>query len=147
MRIANYLKIDFGTIFDIGIDIKLVEICLKLFLFARHKQKEKEYTLKMSQAIWAKGVDIEKEENQRLILKECGLSFDEYVNEFEPNYLKKDEHIKMTEDNLKKLYDAKNWGVPSIQFRNRCVWGQDRMWALSQEYASVFDEETKAAKL
>ena len=59
VRIANQLGMPYGSIFDVGVDIKMVEICLKLFMFAQHQNKEKEYTLAMATAIWANGVDIE----------------------------------------------------------------------------------------
>ena len=45
----------------------------------------------------------------------------------------------MTDNNLKALNDTGNWGVPSMQIGSRCVWGQDRIWALSKEYKYIFE--------
>lgn len=137
-RIATYLNIPFGSIFDIGIDIKLVELCLKVFLFALSKGKEKEYTLNISKAIWAQGIDIEIQRNLDKILKESGLSLMEYSKEYEPKYLKNNEHLQMAEENVNALHDTGNWGVPSLEFKSRCCWGQDRIWALSEKYVKTF---------
>ena len=89
----------YGSIFDVGVDIKLVEICLKLFLFAKHRGREKEYTLAMATAIWANGVNIEDRGNVDKLLRECGLGIVEYA-EYERNHITKNEHIWMTEQNL-----------------------------------------------
>ena len=120
----------YGSIFDVGVDIKLVEICLKLFLFAKHRGREKEYTLAVATAIWAHGVNIEDRGNVDKLLRECGLSMMEYA-EFERNHITKNEHILMTEHNLASLHETGNWGVPSIQLGDTCVWGQDRLWAFA----------------
>ncbi len=131
MRIAQDLGMPFGTIFDVGVDISLVEICLKLFLFAKHEGKEKEYTLAMASAIWADGVDIEDKGNVERMLKGCGLSMVQY-KEYEQEHLQNNEHILMTQRNLESLHETGNWGVPSIQIGSTCVWGQDRLWAFAR---------------
>lgn len=130
VRIANELGMPFGSIFDVGVDIQIIEICLKMFMFAQHEHKEKEYTLKMATAIWAHGVDVEHTENAKKLLMECGLSWQRYT-EYERENITKNEHIAMTERNLAALQETGNWGVPSIQIGDVCVWGQDRLWAFA----------------
>eukprot|EP01084_Bolivina_argentea_P089701 161808_1 len=138
-RIAKLLNIKYGCIFDVGLDIKYIKYCFRLFLYARHKGKEKELTLELGKYTWAYGIDMTKVENVEKIFNHCGLNWNDYKNKYEGKYLNND-YMKEMENNLNDLYDAGNWGVPSIQYKNRCVWGQDRLWGLSDGYVKEFPD-------
>eukprot|EP01083_Nonionella_stella_P053048 140521_1 len=138
-RCAEFLGIPFGSVFDVGLDLNLIELCLKLFLYAKSKGKERQFTLEIAKCIWCKGKNISKEETIRKIFTKCGaLNYDEYRNEYQIKYLNANQHLKMAETNLNDLYSTGNWGVPTMQLDDRSVWGQDRLWALFPQYVNQF---------
>ena len=128
-REAKKHGIAFGKICDpIG---NGVERCLAIYAYAKKENKEQEYLLSVCKGIWSEGVDVASDDLSKLV-ERAGLSWPTAQNYLQEEQSPIDNWQRWTETNRKDLFDQGIWGVPSYQYGDTVVWGQDRLWAIEQ---------------
>lgn len=127
-REANRYGIPFGKICDpLG---EGVELCMALFTYAKQQGKDKDFILRVSAGIWSQGLDVSKTSTMKKIIKEIGLDWSQAEK-----YIGQD-WKPMAQKNSKDLEAIGLWGVPSFQYGDLVIWGQDRLWALEDAILS-----------
>ena len=133
-REAHLNGIAFGKICDpLGSG---VERCLAIFSYAKEQSREREYLLSVCKGIWSEGVDVASNDLGKLV-ERAGLDWptaQTYFQTKQPHY---NDWRVWTEKNRKDLSKRGIWGVPSYQYGELVVWGQDRIWAIEQAIAGT----------
>ena len=124
-READFFQLDFGHIADpLG---QGVERCYALFNYVKAQGKANLFMLNFMQAVWTKGIRSETDKGMQKIIEQTGLNWQEAKT-----HLNGQQWHTWAEDNLKSLYDIGLWGVPSFQYQDTCVFGQDKLFFIEQ---------------
>ena len=123
-REAQKLGIDYGWVADpLG---EGVNRCYSLFNYAQSQGKETEYLLNYAQAVNAQGIHSDTDEGLKLIVERSGLDW-----AHAQTLLKQPERDQQwqgwAEDNRQQMLALGSWGVPTYQYGDLVLWGQDRV--------------------
>lgn len=128
-REANKLGIDYGFVADpLGAG---VERCYALFEYAKQEGKATEYLLSYSRGVNAEGLMSETDKGLKIIVERAGLNWQQAKS-----ILQDQEQCNSWQDwaqeHQDELQQLGQWGVPTMQYGNTVVWGQDRIWLIEQ---------------
>tara|TARA_B110000046_G_scaffold42131_1_gene46714 strand:- start:2538 stop:3953 length:1416 start_codon:yes stop_codon:yes gene_type:complete len=128
-REAQKLGIDYGWVADpLG---EGVNRCYSLFKYAQSKGVEIEYLLNYAQAVNAQGVHSDTDEGLKLIVERTGLDW-----AYAQTLLKQSDRDKQwqgwAEGNRQQMLALGSWGVPTYQYGDLVLWGQDRVGLIEQ---------------
>jgi len=122
-REAQKLGIDYGFVADpLG---KGVERCYALFTYAQSLGCEQSYLLNYAQAVNAQGIHSDTDEGLKIIVERSGMDWSKaktILSEPE-SYTAWQE---WAEDNRQQMIALGSWGVPTFQYDDLVLWGQDR---------------------
>lgn len=125
LREAKKYGIPYGKVADpLG---KGVINCYALWEWAEQQGKGVLFLNAFSTAVNAEGIRADTQAGLKLICERCELNYDDACLQ-----LTSDSWKKWAKQNQSDLYDAGMWGVPTIQYKNTLVWGQDRIWRIEQ---------------
>ena len=130
-REARRNGVPFGPIADpVG---KPVERGYSLLPWAIDQGRGIEYFRSFMTLVFSQAVDAGADRGLRKIVEAAGLDWAEARRHVDdPAW--RDE----AERNREELFDLGLWGVPSFRVGSVAVWGQDRLWALEDEYRRLF---------
>jgi 2-hydroxychromene-2-carboxylate isomerase len=122
-REAEKLNIDYGFVADpLG---EGVNRCYALFKYAQAAGKETDYLLNYAQAVNAQGIRSETDVGLRQIVERTGLDWSHAKQ-----LLQQADRDKLwqiwAEDNREEMVALGSWGVPTFQYGDLILWGQDR---------------------
>jgi len=117
-----------------------VERAMGIFMYAMGEGKTREYLLSITRGVWAEGRDISDDKDMQLLIERADLDWD-----IASQYMYDEAWQPMAEQNRADLNRLGLWGVPSFQFGDLAIWGQDRLWLLEQKICDLADE-SQAAK-
>jgi 2-hydroxychromene-2-carboxylate isomerase len=128
-REAQKLGVDYGWVADpLG---EGVNRCYSLFNYAQSQGKETEYLLNYAQAVNAQGIHSDTDEGLKMIVERSGLDW-----AHAQTLLKQPERDQQwqgwAEDNRQKMLALGSWGVPTYQYGDLVLWGQDRVGLIEQ---------------
>lgn len=124
-REAKSLDIPFGKIADpLG---KGVERCYALYEYAASKKLAVEFLLTYAESVWSKGICSETDSGLKYIIEKTGLDWLEAKKHINDSSWK-----SWAQSNLLELYQHNKWGVPSLNYENLTVFGQDRLLQIQQ---------------
>lgn len=122
-REANKLGIDYGYVADpLG---KGVEHCYTLFEYAKSLGKENNYLLQYAQAVNAQGIHSETYQGLEVIAKRSGLDWSHCLSLLQQPDANEKWQI-WAEENRQEMVALGSWGVPTFQYGDCVLWGQDR---------------------
>ena len=131
-REAQHLDMPYGKFADpVG---RGVERCMAVFGYAQQEKREREFLLHVTEAIWAKGIDVATDEGMRMVTGRCGLFWPDVAAVMET-----DDWRAVAEDNRESMMDLGCWGVPTLRLGEQVVWGQDRVWLLARHIEEQCD--------
>ncbi|KIC42857.1 hypothetical protein RA27_05885 [Ruegeria sp. ANG-R] len=123
-REARRLGIPFGRICDpLGTG---VERGYALFDYADSQGRLAAYCSTFMRSVWSAGVDAATDKGLSRIVAESGLDW-----RVAQPLLSNTDWRDRVETNQNRLQDIGLWGVPSFRVGGESVWGQDRLWAVS----------------
>ena len=126
-REAKRNGVRFGPVSDpVG---KPVERGYALLPWAIEQGRGIEYFRSFMTLVWSQAVDAGSDRGLRRIVEEAGLDWAQGRG-----YLGDPAWREETERNREELFDLGLWGVPSFLVGSVAVWGQDRLWAVEDEY-------------
>lgn len=124
-REAERLGIPFAPVCDpIGPGI---EYCLAIYPYAEQAGHAHTYLQAISEGIWSQGADVSQHKVLAQLVRRAGLQWSEAQS-----YLKNRSWQTSVQQNHQELESLGLWGVPSFSYRNKALWGQDRIWLLHQ---------------
>ncbi|MFY0642434.1 MAG: DsbA family protein [Bermanella sp.] len=119
-REAQKLSLPYGYVADpLG---PAVERCYALLEYARNENKLQEFLLSFAKGVNTQGIRGETDSGMRIMVERCGL-----------NWLIAKDKINNTDwkaevnRNLDDMFKKGCWGVPSFEYGDHTLWGQDRM--------------------
>jgi 2-hydroxychromene-2-carboxylate isomerase len=123
-REAKKLGIDYGFVADpLG---QGVENCYLLFNYAQSLGREQQFILNYSRAVNAQGIRSETNKGLKLIVQSSGMDWD-YAKSILRSAKADKEWRLWAENNRQQMLALGFWGVPTFQYGNLILWGQDRM--------------------
>ena len=123
-REAEKLAIDYGFVADpLG---KGVENCYLLFSYAQSLGCEQQFILNYAQAVNAQGVRSETDAGLKVIVQRSGMDWD-YAKSILQNPKADKEWRQWAESNRQEMLALGSWGVPTFQYGDLVLWGQDRI--------------------
>lgn len=123
-REAEKLGIDYGFVADpLG---KGVENCYLLFSYAQSLGCEQQFILNYAQAVNAQGIRSETDAGLKLIVQRSGMDWD-HAKSILQNPIADEEWREWAEVNRQEMLALGSWGVPTFQYGDLVLWGQDRM--------------------
>lgn len=124
-READRLGVPFGRVADpLGAGVKR---CLAVFPKADEAGKGLDFIVAAGRAVWSRGEEIRRDAVLRAVLRRAGL--DPALADQTPA---DGGDLGYAEANREALFDLGLWGVPSYQFGELAVWGQDRLWLVEE---------------
>jgi 2-hydroxychromene-2-carboxylate isomerase len=122
-REAVKLGIDYGFVADpLGEGVKR---CYALFKYAQSLGKETGFLLNYAEAVNAQGIRSETDAGLRIIVERTGLDW-----AYAQQLLKDDDCSEQwqvwAEENRAQMLALGSWGVPTFQYGDLVLWGQDR---------------------
>lgn len=131
-READRLGIPFGKLADpVG---RATERSLAVFDYARLEKRERDFVLKLGEAIWSQAVDVATDPGLRKVTEAAGLFWPEVAQPLQ------DERWRdWAEANRESMMDSGSWGVPTMRLGEFVVWGQDRDWLLVRHLEELCD--------
>ncbi|PCJ44142.1 MAG: hypothetical protein COA99_07340 [Moraxellaceae bacterium] len=129
-REANRYGISFGKMIDPAGEG--VERCFALYPYAKAKGKERAYITSISTGIWSEGANVCKDSVLENLVARAGLDWNDAKA-----WINNKDWGRLAEKNLNDLEALGLWGVPSFQYGDTVVWGQDRLWALEDAILST----------
>ena len=122
-REAVKLGIDYGFVADpLG---EGVNRCYALFKYAQSLGKETDFLLNYAEAVNAQGIRSETDVGLRIIVERTGLDW-----AYAQQLLKDDDGNEQwqiwAEENREQMLALGSWGVPTFQYGDLVLWGQDR---------------------
>lgn len=109
---------DYGRLNDpVG---KPTENAFAVYMRAKELGRERQFLLAWADHVYARGTDALSHEGLALICSDAGFEFD-------PALLEESAWREMAEANRVELTGKGFWGVPTVQFDDLVVWGQDRL--------------------
>lgn len=122
-REAKKLNLDYGRVADpLGAG---VERCYALFNYAKQVGKANEYLLSFARAVNAQGIPAETDSGMQKIIERCGLDW-----HIAKTKLNDTSWQQWATRNMDELTSKGCWGVPTLCYRDVCVWGQDRLFVI-----------------
>jgi len=122
-REAQKLGIDYGFVADpLG---KGVERCYTLFIYAQSLGCEQQYLLNYAQAVNAQGIHSDTDAGLKSIVERSGMEWEkaqEILAQPEANTAWQE----WAENNRQQMVALGSWGVPTFQYDDLVLWGQDR---------------------
>jgi len=123
-REARREKIPFGRIVDpLG---EATELAMAIGFKAIEEGSGETFFRPLLKAIWADGMDGTDTTKLKAILKNAGLSDTLLVEK-----LDKGDWQRRAEANRVEMLSAGSWGVPTLRVGLQTMWGQDRVWAIT----------------
>jgi 2-hydroxychromene-2-carboxylate isomerase len=119
-REARRLGMPFGRIHDPLGDGAIR--CLVVSEHAVDADREREFVLAASRAIWAEALDVARDSGLRGICETSGLVWSECRAELSDPAM-----LARVEANTAALEALGHWGVPVFNFAGELFWGQDRI--------------------
>ena len=124
-REARLRGIPFGRLNDpVG---RPTERGLAIIPYAERAGLGQEYVLSFMRGVWAEGIDAGSERGLRKIVERCGLRWEDACAG-----LRDESWRERAEQNRQAMFDLGIWGVPSLRVGDTAVWGQDRLWAITE---------------
>ncbi len=122
-REAEKLNIDYGFVADpVG---EGVNRCYALFKYAQALGKEALYLLNYAQAVNSQGIRSETDRGLRHIVERSGLDWAEAQQLLQQ--ADRDNLWQVwAEENREEMVALGSWGVPTFQYGDLVLWGQDR---------------------
>jgi 2-hydroxychromene-2-carboxylate isomerase len=122
-REAIKLGIDYGFVADpLGEGVKR---CYALFNYAESLGKETDFLLNYAEAVNAQGIRSETDQGLKIIVERTGLDW-----VYAQQLLNSDECHEQwqvwAEENREQMLALGSWGVPTFQYGDLVLWGQDR---------------------
>lgn len=125
-REAKKLGLPFGHFADpLGAG---VERCYALFEYAKAEHKEVDYLLSFARGVYSEGLDAATDSGMQRIVERAGLSWDQARP-----LLNDDSWRLWAQDNLADMYSLDQWGVPTIAYGEKAVFGQDRLGVIERK--------------
>lgn len=123
-REASKLGIDYGFVADpLG---KGVENCYALFQYAKSIGKENLYLLHYAQAVNAQGVHSDTDKGLKSIVEKSGMDWSVCQDLLRQSNAKEMWMI-WADANRLEMEALGSWGVPTFQYGDLVLWGQDRI--------------------
>ena len=123
-REARRLGIPFGRIRDpLGAG---VERGYALFDYAESEGRMGAFCSAFMRSVWSEGVDAASDKGLSQIVQAAGLNWPTARDE-----LKSQTWRRRVEQNQNRLQELGLWGVPSFHVEGQSIWGQDRLWVLT----------------
>ncbi len=123
-REARRLGIPFGCISDpLGAGVE------RGYALLGHAEKcgcLAEYCSAFLSAVWSQGIDAATDAGLAKITEVAGLNWSEAKSE-----LASTDWRNRVEVNQNRLHEIGLWGVPSFRANGQSIWGQDRLWVIS----------------
>lgn len=140
LREAKKLGVEYGNVADpIG---QGVRNCYTIWMLAKEKGIGNEFMLCFSNAVNAKGLSGNYRFGLKRICKEVGLDWNLAKKALNDPSIK-EQWEQLVEENLQQMYQHGMWGVPTLNYGDTWVWGQDRIWKIEQ---SLLNKPTKQSK-
>lgn len=125
VREAVRRGLEFGKVADpVG---RPVERGMGILAHACKTGKGEEYLRSFMRGVWSENIDAGTDAGMQKIVARAGLDWDEVRPLMED-----DSWREQAEANRQELFDLGFWGAPSFRLGNLSMWGQDRMWQLSE---------------
>jgi len=122
-REAEKLKIEYGFVADpLG---EGVNRCYSLFQYAKSLGKETNYLLNYAEAVNAQGIHSDTDAGLKKIVERSGLDW-EHVKQLLQQEGRDQQWKIWAEQNRKEMVELGSWGVPTFQYDELVLWGQDR---------------------
>ena len=122
-REAEKLGIDYGFVADpLG---EGVNRCYSLFKYAQSCNKETEYLLNYAEAVNAQGIRSETDAGLKHIVERSGLDWD-HAKPLLVQDNRDQQWQAWAEENRQEMVALGSWGVPTFQYGDLVLWGQDR---------------------
>ena len=123
-REAQKLGIDYGFVADpLG---EGVNRCYSLFKYAQNLGCEQEYLLTYAQAVNAQGIRSETDSGLKAIVERSGLDWNHAQQLLQQPGCDKEWQI-WAEENRQQMVALGSWGVPTFEYGDLVLWGQDRV--------------------
>ena len=128
-REAKKLGLDYGFVADpLGAG---VERCYCLFSYAQSLGCEQQFILNYALAVNAQGIRAETDAGLKLIVQRSGMDWDHAQTLLTSSAIDR-EWRQWAEDNRQQMLAQGSWGVPSFQYGDLLLWGQDRLAIIEQ---------------
>jgi 2-hydroxychromene-2-carboxylate isomerase len=129
-REAKKLGINYGFVADpLG---KGVENCYVLFRYAQSLGCEQSYLLNYSRAVNAQGIHSDTDKGLKLIVQRSGMDWERAKLLLNDHDAEKEWQL-WAEENRQKMLGLGSWGVPTFQYGDLLLWGQDRVGIIEKE--------------
>lgn len=124
-REAQKLGLKYGFVADpLG---TAVERCYALIDYAESQNKLNAFLLSFARGVNTEGIRADKDTGLKIIVNRCGLDW-----RLAKQQLQSQKWREVVETNLGEMFLLGCWGVPTIQYRNKHFWGQDRFYLLEK---------------
>lgn len=128
-REAKKLGIDYGFVADpLG---QGVENCYRLFAYAQSLGCEQQFLLNYSLAVNAQGIRSETNSGLKLIVQRSGMDWGHAQSLLQSSTVDEEWRI-WAESNRQAMLALGSWGVPTFQYADLALWGQDRLGIIEQ---------------
>lgn len=104
-----------------------VERCYALFDYAVSQGLGVAYLLSCARGVNAEGLHADSDRDLAIMVRRAGLNW-----ERARTHLSNTDWRLWAEQNMQTLSGLGLWGVPCFYYRDRVVWGQDRVWVIEQ---------------
>ena len=122
-REAQKLGIDYGFVADpLG---EGVNRCYSLFKYAQTQGKDIDYLLNYAQAVNSEGIHSDTDKGLKEIVERSGLDWNHAKSLLLQDGRDQQWHI-WAEENREEMLALGSWGVPTFQYGDVVLWGQDR---------------------
>jgi 2-hydroxychromene-2-carboxylate isomerase len=122
-REAEKLNIGYGFVADpLG---EGVNRCYSLFKYAQTLGKETNYLLHYAQAVNAQGIHSDTDAGLKEIVERSGLNW-EHAKQLLQQEGRDQQWQIWAEQNREEMVGLGSWGVPTFQYDDLVLWGQDR---------------------
>ena len=132
-REALKLGINYGFIADpLG---KGVERCYALLEYAESENKIEDYLLSFAHAANAEGIYADTDKGLQKIVERAGLNWSKakkIIDGSVGDSIESSRWRESVEENYRQMHQLGLWGVPSFQYDDVAVWGQDRIDVIEQ---------------
>lgn len=120
-RCADALDIPFGCISDpVGDGVLRL---LTLFPTEASVDQQLRYCVVAGQTVGWEGLEVRRDDVLQTVIDRAGMDWTQSQARLANGI-----DTKFAEENLKALFDAGLWGVPSFRCGALTTWGQDRLW-------------------
>jgi 2-hydroxychromene-2-carboxylate isomerase len=137
-REAEKLNIEYGFVADpLG---EGVNRCYSLFKYAQTLGKETDYLLNYAQAVNAQGIHSDTDAGLKEIVERTGLNWEHAKQLLEQEGRDQQWQI-WAEQNREEMVSLGSWGVPTFQYDDLVLWGQDRAGLIERKILQELNED------